>query len=269
MGEGRWALPAILALSVAGAAVKSAGALLYGSRSLLVDSLTCFANLVAIGATLHFYRASLKPPDADHHFGHTRLGYGGVIASMVAYAFVAGIAVSTILQSGKYEVSLNATWMGLGGLALYSGAIILANKFGGFLKTYAVFTVSEVIESLVVIAASFGGAVLGYMWDLLGASAVTAYIFVELYDTGRKVIRCLSDVAPPPQLLKEVEDVVRSLGFIPVSIKLRKVSEDLIHGDLVLRPDGVGLEEAVERVKEVKEKLMRELGVECTVELSG
>ncbi|MCD6324274.1 MAG: cation transporter [Desulfurococcales archaeon] len=263
-----WVLPAILALSVAGAAVKSAGAFLYGSRSLFVDSLTCFANLVAVAATTHFYRVSLEPPDIDHHFGHYRLGYGGTIVSMLAYAFVAGIAVSTLLQSESYEVHISATWMAVAGLVLYSGAIFLAHKFGSFLKAYAVFTVSEVIESLVVVAASSGGALVNYRIDLAGAAVITAYIFIELYGTGKNVITCLSDVAPPPHFVERVKEVVESHGFRLVSVKLRKVSENLTHGDLVLRPEGLRLEEAVKRTKDVKELLKKEFNLDCSVELT-
>ena len=263
-------LAIILLLSTAGAIVKSIGGIIYGSRSLFIDALTCFANLVAITATIYFYRASLMPPDADHHYGHYKLGFGGTIVSMMAYSFVAGIAVSTLMETHKYHVYIQAVWMAVAGFFLYLGAILLANRAGEFFRAYAVFTVSELIESGTVIVASLGGVFISYMIDYIGAVIITIYIFIELYDTGKKVIMYLSDIAPPPEFIEKVRRLVEEHGFSLVSLKMRRISENIVHGDLVVRSrEKMSVEELVKRIRHIKEELMEKYGLDCSIEIAG
>ncbi len=260
----------ILLLSISGTIVKTVGGIIYGSRSLFVDALTCFANLVAIISTIYFYRASLMPPDTDHHYGHHKLGFGGTIVSMLAYSFVAGIAVSTLIETHEYHVYIQAVWMAVAGFFLYLGAIILANRAGEFFRAYAVFTISELIESGTVIVASLGGAIINYMIDYAGAVIITIYIFIELYDTGKKVIMYLSDIAPPQEFIERVRRLVEEHGFSLVSLKMRRISESVIHGDLVVRSrEDIDIKKLVEHIKHIKEELREKYGLDCSIELTG
>ena len=260
----------ILLLSISGAIVKTIGGIIFGSRSLFVDALTCFANLVAILSTVYFYRASLMPPDADHHYGHYKLGFGGTIVSMLAYSFVAGIAVSTLMETHKYHVYIQAVWMAVAGFFLYLGAIILASRAGEFFRAYAVFTISELIESGTVIVASLGGAMINYIIDYAGAVIITIYIFVELYDTGKKIIIYLSDIAPPKEFIDKVRRLVEEHGFSLVSLKMRRISENIIHGDLVVRSrEDIDIKKLVKRIKHIKKELREKYGLDCSIELAG
>ncbi len=259
----------ILLLSVSGAIVKIIGGVIFGSRSLFVDALTCFANIVAIISTVYFYRASLVPPDADHHYGHYKLGFGGTIVSMLAYSFVAGIAVSKLMETHKYHVYVQAVWMAVAGLLLYLGAIVLAGRAGEFFRAYAVFTVSELIESGIVIVASLGGAMVNYMIDYVGALIITIYIFVELYDTGKKLIMYLSDIAPPHEFVDKVRRLVEEHGFSLVSLKMRRISDNVVHGDIVVKSRGnIDIKELVDRIRHIKEELRERYGLDCSIELS-
>ncbi len=125
----------VVLLALIGGMLKIIGGLLYGSRSLLVDALTSFANIAALLFTLYYYRLSTMPPDTDHPFGHYRLGVGGKIAVMISYSFVAGIAISELLTSTHYTVSLHSVYFALLGFIVYLGVIYVARLIGGIFKT--------------------------------------------------------------------------------------------------------------------------------------
>ncbi|RLG84894.1 MAG: cation transporter [Thermoprotei archaeon] len=229
----------VLLLAAGGALAKVLGGFLYGSRALMVDALTSIANMLALLGTVYYYRQSLMPPDEDHHYGHHRLSLGGVFVTLMTYSFVAGLAVAELLFTRSYSVDVKAPLAAAVGLALYSGAILVARRAGPQFSPYSVFTVSELIEGATVIAASFGGALYSYVIDLAGAYLVTAYIFYELYDVSQDFMRKMSDVAPPPGFVQQVVRDIESVtpGVKVKKIRLRCVTPGRYQGDVVIGMD--------------------------------
>ncbi len=256
----------VVALAVVAAIVKTLGGLLFGSRALLVDALTCIANLVALAGTTYYHRLSELPPDEDHHYGHYRLGFTGPIITLATYSFVAGVAVVSLLRFEEYEVSLYAPLMAAVGFALYLVVIFLSHRMGEFLSPYAFFTASELIESIVVIVSSLAGALLSYLIDYVGAVVLTVYIFYEVYETILRVSRTISDVAPPPELVEALRKELEREGFVVKRVRVRQVSKGMYHGDVVVAADpSSSVEEVHERLDRAERRLKQDYGFDVAI----
>ncbi len=258
----------VLVLAFLGGLVKIIGGLLYGSKALYVDALTCIANFVALIATIYYYRVSLLPPDLDHHYGHYKLGFGGALVSIMAYSFVAGLVISRLYSLEPYEVEIKAPLFALIGFILYGLAIIVARRISEFFGPYSVFTVSELIESIVVIVASLAGALYSYLIDYIGALVLTIYIFIELYDTSKDLLGYLSDTAPPKTYVESIIGYIESRGFHVKQIKVRRIHSKLIHGDIVISlPSQYTIDEVREIIKDLKSELLQKYHLDASIEL--
>ncbi|HIQ24107.1 MAG TPA: hypothetical protein EYH50_03570 [Pyrodictium delaneyi] len=239
----RWAvldrgLLVVALLSLAGAAVKIYGSLVYGSRALLVDAFTCAANIAALAAVLWYLHVSRAPPDEDHPYGHQRLRYGGALASLSAYMFVAGVSAAALAYSlSGYTVEKCSTAAALAGGAFYAAAVYVARGIDPVLRVYAGFTTSELIESGVTVASSWLGASLGYLYDLAGGMIILAYLFHEAVETHHKLMRIFADTAAPQHFYKLVEREALLRGLHPIRVRLRMVDEKHCSGDLIVVPE--------------------------------
>ncbi len=270
MTSGNLRLAVLFSLSALAAAFKIVGGIVYGSKSLLVDSLTSIANLVALAATITYFMRSLRPPDEDHHYGHRRLTYGGTILTLMSYSFVAGIAVTELMSPKPYSVSINAPILAMLGFATYSAVIALSRRWGKAFLPYSVFTVSELIESGVVIASSVAGALYSYIIDYVGAWILAAYIFYELASITRDVIKVISDTAPPQSTMQGIACILRGLGLEPVRIRLRMVDDATLHGDVVVRVSpGTRVDEVNDLIAEAERVIKERFNADVTIALEA
>ncbi len=258
----------VLTLSLLGGIVKILGGILYGSKALFVDAMTCMANFVALVATIHYYRVSLIPPDEDHHFGHSRLGFGGALVSILAYSFVAGVVIVDLLSTREYTVSILAPVFAGLGFILYLGAILVAKRISYFFGPYAMFTYSELIESITVIAASLGGALYSFYIDFAGAIILTAYIFYEVYDVAKDMFHYLSDMAPPPGLLKEIKNVIESKGYNVERLRMRTILKGLYHGEaIIVVPRDMSAGDVARIIEEIVESVKKKYNVDLVISI--
>ena len=235
MFSARAAALAGLALAVAGAVVKLAGGLLHGSRALLVDGVTCVAS-IASGVLLVYWlgRASL-PPDSDHHYGHERLAYGAVAYTLALYSFAAGVGFAVLAHTAPYEVEAGAVAYAAAGLAFYAGAVAAYRLAGPQGAAVAAFTASEVLESLVSMAAAVGGAALGYLVDYAGAWLIEAFIAYEAARQAGELVTSLSDRADA-EAVAAARRELEARGFRVSRLRLRRVVPGKYHGDAVVTP---------------------------------
>jgi len=258
----------VLLLAFLGGLVKIIGGFIYGSKALYVDALTCIANFIALVSTIYYYKLSLLPPDLDHHYGHYKLGFGGALISVMAYSFVAGLVISRLYTIEPYEVRIGAPVFALLGFILYGLAIIVARRISEFFGPYSIFTVSELIESIVVITASLAGALFSYFIDYIGALILVAYIFIELYSTSRDLLVSLSDIAPPKSYIESIKRFLESKGFIVDQIKVRRIHTNLMHGDIVISvSDHYTVDEIRELIKELKKDLLSKFKLDASIEI--
>jgi len=263
-------LAVLFSLSALAAAFKIVGGIVYGSKSLLVDALTSVANLVALAATITYFMRSLRPPDEDHHYGHRRLTYGGTILTLMSYSFVAGIAVTELMSPKPYSVSVNAPVLAVLGFVTYSAVIALSRRWGKAFLPYSVFTVSELMESGVVIASSAVGALYSYIIDYVGAWILAAYIFYELALITRDVIKIVSDTAPPQSTTQGIARTLRELGLEPVRMRLRMVDDATLHGDVVVRvPLGTMVGEVNDLIAKAERVIKERFSADVTIALEA
>ena len=234
-GAARGLLYALL-LSAAGAVVKLYGGARYGSLAVLVDGITCIANLAAGIFLLYTLLAAGRPADLDHPYGHERYVYTGILGLIVAYSFSLGLSVGLLLLSPPGDRSIgeeSALYAGLGGL-LYGASILAASRIGLAGASYAGFTASEVLESVVSVSGSLLGARVSPVYDYIGAVVITGFIAAELYENGHKLHLAITDWANP-RVIERVRRAFESRGLRVISARLRLHSEDRYIGEVELQ----------------------------------
>jgi divalent metal cation (Fe/Co/Zn/Cd) transporter len=250
----------VAALVALGAVGKSVAALVSGSRAILADALTCFASVAAVAAILYYYRVSSLPPDEDHPYGHARLRYGGVLASLAFYMFAAGAGAASVaagLEGYRVEAGPGIPWLVLG-TGFYAAAIALARGLDPVLRVYAGFTSSELLETLVSALGAVAGQYMGYVYDLLGAAVITGYILHEAYEAHCYLLRVFSDTAAPRRLYEALRRELRLRGLRLLRARLRMLDESRCAGDAVAAPPpGMPAEVADLLVDEVADQLAR------------
>jgi len=249
-----------------GGVFKILGGVLYGSKAVFVDAMTSVANLMALLLAVRYWRDSLKPPDEDHHFGHYKLAFGGSISTLMIYSFVAGVVTLKLVELREYTVSLEAPLMAFLGVSCYLIAIAISRRLRGVFTHYSKFTVSELIEGVVVITSSLAGALLSYLIDYAGALFLTLYIFYELRDVFSEVMEYVGDRAPSPDVARTIREEFSKNNLSLSSLRLRNVDGTHYQGvaTVLVSPDE-DMMSLSRRVDEVK-KSLRDHRVDLVVE---
>ncbi len=263
-----WCVWTVVISSILGAIAKFIGGYFYGSKALFVDALTSLANLVALIATIYYYSKTHLPADLDHHFGHHRLGFAGTLVTIIAYSFVAGLVVADLLYTKAYSVEVHAPLLALIGLIFYSIAIYVSRRISEYFGPYSAFTISELLESITVIVASLLGYLYTYIVDYIGAIIIVSYLFYELQDTLRDLVKLLSDVAPPMKLVEETRKTIEKHGVKVERIRLRLVREGFYQGDITIRlPPDITIEEAHKITDIIERELKNKYNMDVAIHI--
>lgn len=246
---------------LAGSLLKILGGVLYSSNTLFVDAMTSFANIVSLLFILAFRRITITPPDIDHHYGHERYEYAGIFLTIVVYALAAGVATSRLYYVSEYVVLPGAAVYAIAAMCIYIVAILISLRLSQDLRTYGLFTVSELIEGSISVIASLGGAYVHFLVDYSGAILLTAYIFFEIVREGRDLINVLVDIAPSSYVYHRVMSVFKKEGLHVNRLRLRVVSGDRVHGDVIVEASEA-LEERLERAR----KELESMGIDLCIE---
>jgi len=255
-----------LILILIGGLVKVTGYILFSSKAVLVDAITCIAAALGGFIVLLATRASLKPPDLDHPFGHDRIAYGGPLGVLIIYALAAGFSVAMLGAPEPYNVDWRASITALTGTTLYAIAIVIAklDPIGG--SVLAVFTASEILEGLISTGASYAGAKLYYFIDYAGGLLILTYLIVSLMKETRRVVEELSDITERG-LTESIRRVFEERRFKVRSLRIRRVIPGKYHGDAVIEaPYDMPLEVANILVDEITDMLAK-TNIDLTVHI--
>ena len=260
----------LLVLATAAAAVKVYGAFVGSSKALLIDGLTSIANLVAAIGVIHYSRYEKLPADRDHPYGHYRLSLAGILVILMAYSFVAGVGIPELINVEPYRVLSVATTYAVFGLILYLITISLAKFLGSKqLTTYAIFTYSEVFESIVTIAAVVGGYMLSWIIDWVGGLCILSFLMYELVKTAKEFIESISDVAPPKEVVDKVYSTARKYGLNVANVRIRKVVDGVYQGEVcIVCNSSNNLMDVFSNVMKFEEQL-RSYGIDVCVRISN
>lgn len=209
-------------LSIAAAIVtivlKSVAYILTGSVGLLSDAIESLVNLLGATIALIMLIIAARPPDKDHHYGHSKAEYfasgteGGLI--LIAAVSIGVTAVQRIINLQPIEqagagliVSTVASLInfGVSRVLLHAG-----RKHNSItLEADAKHLMTDVWTSVAVIGAV--GAVAITDWEILDpiiAIAVAANIIWTGYQLMRRSISGLMDAALSPEDLQKISNIL-------------------------------------------------------------
>lgn len=280
-------LRAALTSLIAGIAVttlKISAWLYSASIAVLADALHSAVDLAAVTITYFAVRASLKPPDLEHPYGHHKAetlgGIGGSIAVMASAGFIAYEASMKLIKWEHYTPTLTSIFLIAAAIAIDLNRVLVLRKFKGIsraLEADALHFSTDLASSLAILAMLTFGIVTdmyaphllqnwGPLIDVALAAAITAYFVKLSFNLLKTSIVELLDYAPPEVVRKAREKAWSIEGVQSVkSIKVRK-SGSIYHADVVITVDeNLTIKEAHEIADAVEKTLRKELGGEVTV----
>lgn len=244
-------------------AAKIVGALISGSLALLTDALQ---GLVDVGSTLFTWfavRASDKPADEQHHYGHGKVE---ALAALVETAILFTLAGAILWEAG------NRLWHGLiehvAVTPLVIGVMLLSMTVDAIrwrsLTRVARETGSEALAGEAThFSADFIGSALVLLglvgvWygieraDTVAAFAIAAYTAYSAYRLARRTLDTLMDAAPEG-VGEKLREVARAVpGVVGINWLRVRPAGGRIHGEIGI---SVSRTLPLERVTAIKAQL--------------
>ena len=247
--------------------------LIVNSLAILSDGLHALLDVVSTIMLFYAVRASIKPPDEEHTYGHEKFEtIGGLIGGVVL------IAVAFLIF---YEAAMRLT--GLQNAQLNSGV-----EFAGFIAVgYAIFVASlrvtvfrksEHVESpsmkagfydaisdlssTLLALVGFGLATFGFFY---GDALASIFLGIMLSYLSVKLVRFsvmeLSDTASK-ELIQRIRKVIISHEGVvkTANLKVRKVSSKIFIDASIQVPSHMSLEEAHSLATKIENDLKEALG---------
>jgi cation diffusion facilitator family transporter len=265
MAKVKGALILVAILAVTGTIAKSLGWIIYGSITLMVDTLTCVANLVALAAALYYSKYVEKEPDERHPYGHLRLSLAGSFIVILTYSYIAGVSTMELIHyNSSHGLMAGALYSAIAGLIFYSPLPYILRKMEDPLQVYGLFTISEILESIIAIAMVSLSLTSSPIFDYIGGLIILGFIVYEIWGNARRYIRLTSDTAPGSYLVeaitREIEDGLR---VKVTSLRIREVYPGKYQGDIIVKvPDKCPLIEAhklSDKIEEIGRKYKTQL----------
>jgi len=244
-------------------AAKMLGAIMSGSLALLTDALQ---GLVDVGSTLFTWfavRASDKPADDEHHYGHGKVE---ALAALVETAILFTLAGAILWEAGNRlwnnvieHVAVTPIVIGI----LVMSMIVDAIRWRSLTKV-AKETGSEALAGEAThFSADFVGSALVLLgligvWkgferaDTIAAFAIAAYTAFSAYRLARRVLDTLMDTAPQgvSERLREATEAVP--GVVGINWLRIRPAGGHVHGELGI---SVSRTLPLERVTAIKAEL--------------
>ncbi|MDD4957565.1 MAG: cation diffusion facilitator family transporter [Candidatus Omnitrophica bacterium] len=193
------------------------------SQAMVADAFHTLSDLLTSIAVLVGFNIASKPPDEHHPFGHGRAeSIAAKIVSLILIVTGVGIAVSGV------HVIIDKDFHDPGWIALIAAVFSIVIKEISF--RYVIKVSREIrstsleadayhhrSDALSSIAAFIGiaGAKMGYTYlDPLAAIVVAGFIIKNGADVFHKAYDELMDAAPPDDLMREIEAVIRSVNGV-------------------------------------------------------
>lgn len=250
---------------------KFVGAILSGSLALLADALQGLVDIGSTSFTWFAIRASDKPADEEHHYGHGKVE---ALAALVETAILFALAGAILWEAGTRL--WNAVVEVVEVTPLIVGILLLSMTVDAIrwnsLRKVAKQTNSEALAAEVThFAADFVGSSLvlaGLLaaWygvpraDTVAAFAIAAYTALSAYRLGRRTIDTLLDTAPEGASERLREAVAAVPGVVGITWLRVRPAGGHLHGEIGIR---VSRTLPLDRVAAIKDAVARAvLGIE-------
>ncbi|WP_235973525.1 cation diffusion facilitator family transporter [Peribacillus faecalis] len=241
------------------------------SEALVADGLNNTTDIIASVAVLIGLKISVKPPDQDHLYGHTR---AETVASLIAAFIMISVGLTVILQAieslitPKVEspttfTAIAAIFSALFMFGIYNYNRLLSKKTNN--ASLAAVAKDNLSDALVSIGAFIGivGTWIGLPWlDPLAAFAVGFVICKTAWDIFKEASHSLTDGFDEELL----EDISETISSTPGVLNIEDV-KGRMHGNDVLVEATIQVEGSLNVIEshhisdEVEHNLHDQLGI--------
>jgi len=245
--------------------------LVVGSLAIVSDGLHALLDALTTLMLFIATRASIKPPDAEHMYGHEKFeSIGGLIGGIA----LIGIAVLIIYEAAlkiiaQQQINVGLEYAGFAAIGytfcidfFRVGTLMRARKSESTTMRAGFYHALADLSSTIIAFAGFGLATLGFYYGDSVASivlgALLSYLSVRLvWSSGMELTDTIS---------KEVADKVREVVISTKGVckcedlKIRKAGEKTFVRLTVQVPDYMGLEEAHALTSKIEENIKTTLG---------
>jgi cation diffusion facilitator family transporter len=227
--------------------IKIAAGFLFRSAALVADGVHSFADLVSDIAVLLALRASRRPPDSNHPYGHESFESLGAIA-VALFMLVTGVligrdAVLRLLSGENLQPSVLALVVALISVGTKEWLARYTLKAAHLSRSPALVSNGQMhrADALTSATAAVGilGAVLGLRWlDSLGALVISLFVLREGWRLTHQNVLALLDTMPDQAMVDAMQETAsRTPGVREVrDLKVRQRGAAL-HADLRVAVD--------------------------------
>lgn len=192
---------------------KIAIGLLAASAALVADGFHSLSDVLSDIGILLALKASQRPPDADHPYGHHSFETLGAVAVALMMLLTAGLigwnAVIHLVRQDYVQPELTALIASLAAVVIKEAMArytLLAGRLHNSpaLLANGAMHRSDAISSLAA-AAGIGGAMAGWVFlDSVGAVVIALFIFKMGWDLLRENVMALMDTMPKTDLVDRI-----------------------------------------------------------------
>ncbi len=248
-------------------AFKLAIGIISGSLGILSEAAHSGFDLVAAATTLFAVRASEKPPDAQHHYGHGKFeNVSALFETLLLFLTCVLIGREAVARLFFRKVGIDVTVWSF--IVMFTSIVVdfmrsrmlfrTAKKYHSqALEADALHFSTDILSSVVVIVGLIG-AKLGYEFaDPVASLGVAAIVVFISFRLGKRTVDVLVDKSPEPTLVADIRAAVLSLKEVEEVKSLRvRVSGGKIFVDMVVElPRLLPFERAHAMVDEIENKV--------------
>ena len=254
------------------------------SVAVLADAVHSAVDLLAVTITYFAVKASLKPPDEEHPYGHHKAealgGVGGSLAVLASAVFIAYEVAMKVAHWEPYAPTLIGIAIMAVAILIDFNRVVVLRRFKGVsraLEADALHFATDLASSSAILAMLVVGAV-GSMYspeafmrwgpalDVALAAAITVYFMRLSLNLLRSSVLELLDYAPPDIVEKTRRRAQAVAGVRSVkAVKVRK-SGGIYHAEVTITVDeNLTVGEAHEIADKVEKSVKEELGGDVSV----
>jgi cation diffusion facilitator family transporter len=196
---------------------------LAGSAALVADGFHSLADVLSDVGILLALKASTRPPDQNHPYGHHSFETLGAVVVALFMLVTAGLIVKSGLENIIAGENLHPEWPALAatvisvvikeGMARYTLLAGRLNNSPALLANGAMHR-SDAVSSLAA-AAGIGGAMLGWpILDSIAALVIALFILKMGIDLMRENVMALMDTMPDDDLVTTIESAALAVGCV-------------------------------------------------------
>ncbi len=245
--------------------------LVVGSLAILSDGAHALLDTVSMFVLLIATRASLKPPDEEHMYGHEKIeSIGGLTGGIILLGTALLLTIESVLRLLENKSYIVSEWEFAGFMAIAYTFCIDILRVGILHRTvYESVTLKAGfyhaladLGSTLIAFLGFGLAIMGFYYgDALASlvlSAIINYLSVKLlWSSGME----LSDAVSRDVVRKIQSEITGTKGAYKCeNLKVRKSGEKFFVEATLKVPDYMSLEEAHETTTKIEENIKNTLG---------